>query len=106
MAIHDMKARVEANAVNEYQLITIGDLERFRISLLDEIRKMISGPKAQAEKKWIKTSEVKRVFDISFSKLHALRASRVLPYMRIGGVIYYDRADIEKMFDRFKTPPK
>ena len=24
--------------------------------------------------------------------------------MRIDGVIYYDRADIERMFERFKTP--
>jgi hypothetical protein len=106
MAKQQIRTRVEADAINEYQLITVGDLERFRISLLEEFRKIISGPKGQAEKKWIKTSEVRRVFDISLSKLHALRASRQLAYMRIGGVIYYDIADIEKMFDRFKTPVK
>lgn len=25
-------------------------------------------------------------------------------FMRVGGTIYYDRADIEKMFEKFKTP--
>ncbi|MGG7666933.1 helix-turn-helix domain-containing protein [Dyadobacter sp. BHUBP1] len=106
MAKQEIRTRVEVNAINEYQLITVGDLERFRIGLLEEIKMIVSGPKTQAQKKWIKTSEVRRVFDISLSKLHALRASRQLAYMRIGGVIYYDIADIEKMFDKFKTPVK
>ena len=106
MAKQEIRMRVEANAINEYQLITVGDLERFRVSLLEEIKKIVSGPKTEAQKKWITTSEVRRVFDISLSKLHALRASRQLAYMRIGGVIYYDITDIEKMFDRFKTPVK
>lgn len=38
-----------------------------------------------------------------YSKLHAMRASRQLTFMRIGGVIYYDRADIDKMFEKFKA---
>ncbi|MCF0075530.1 helix-turn-helix domain-containing protein [Dyadobacter sp. CY261] len=48
-------------------------------------------------------SEVRKLLDVSPGKLHAMRASRQLTFMRIGRVIYYDRADIDKMFEKFKT---
>jgi hypothetical protein len=44
-----------------------------------------------------------KLLDVSPGKLHAMRVSRQLSFMRIGGVIYYDRADIDKMFEKFKT---
>jgi hypothetical protein len=46
------------------------------------------------------------LLDVSPGKLHALRASRQLSFMRIGGVIYYDMTDIEKMLEKFKTLAK
>ncbi len=103
MAKQEMRTRVEANAINEYQLITVGDLERFRIGLLEEIRKIVSGPIGVTEKKWIKTSEAKKLLNMSSAKLHVLRANGELPFTRIGGIIYYDQQEIGKMFERNKN---
>lgn len=43
------------------------------------------------------------MLNISPGKLHMLRASRKLAFMRLGGVIYYDRENIIKMFENNKT---
>jgi hypothetical protein len=62
-----------------------------------------AGGGAHLAKQWLKSREVRKLLDVSPGKLHAMRVSRQLSFMRIGGVIYYDRNDIEKMFEKFKT---
>jgi hypothetical protein len=55
-------------------------------------------------KKWLKSSEVRKLLNISPGKLLALRASRQLAFVKLGGVIYYDRDDIETMIQKAKMP--
>ena len=86
------------------QLVTAEDLENFKADMLEAIRKMIKSDQGLPAKKWLKSSEVRKMLDISPGKLHMLRASRKLAFMRLGGVIYYDREDIIKMFENNKTP--
>lgn len=71
--------------------------------MLSEMRRLFAGGVALPSKQWLKSREVRKLLDVSPGKLHAMRARRQLSFMRIGGVIYYDRADIDKMFDKFKT---
>lgn len=92
------------SAIYTNQLVTVADLERFKDQMLDEIRRMLPGGTGQSSKQWPKSREVRKLLDISPSKLHALRINRQLSFMRVGGTIYYDRADIEKMSEKFKTP--
>jgi|SRR5690606_14960118 len=92
------------SAIYTNQLVTVADLERFKDQMLDEIRRMLPGGTGQSSKQWLKSREVRKLFDISPGKLHALRINRQLSFMRVGGTIYYDRADIEKMSEKFKTP--
>ncbi|WP_063826412.1 helix-turn-helix domain-containing protein [Dyadobacter beijingensis] len=93
----------ERSALFTHQLVTLADLEKFKEQMLSEMRKLISGGGTQHSKQWLKSREVRKLLDVSPGKLHAMRVSRQLSFMRIGGVIYYDRADIDKMFDKFKT---
>jgi len=86
------------------QLVTAADLENFKNDMLEAIQKMIKSDQGLPAKKWLKSSEVRKMLDISPGKLHMLRASRTLAFMRLGGVIYYDREDIIKMFENNKTP--
>lgn len=103
MVKEDKKSERDAT-VYANQLVTLADLERFKDQMLEQLRIMLkTGSPAQA-KQWLKSREVRKLLDISPGKLHSLRANRQLGFMRIGGVIYYDREDIEKMFERFKTP--
>lgn len=65
-------------------------------------RTRVSSP--DTAKKWLKSSEVRKLLNISPGKLLALRASRQLAYVRLGGVIYYDMNDIETMIQKAKMP--
>ena len=49
--------------------------------------------------KWIKNREVKKLLQISNSTLQTLRANGTLSYTKIGGILYYDAEEIEKMME-------
>jgi hypothetical protein len=97
------KQTEQSSALFTHQLVTLADLENFKGQLLSEMRKLLAGGGDPVSKQWLKSREVRKLLDVSPGKLHAMRAGRQLSFMRIGGVIYYDRADIEKMFEKFKT---
>ena len=97
------KQTEESSALYAHQLVTLADLEEFKEQMLSEMRRLLSGGATHHTKQWLKSREVRKLLDVSPGKLHAMRVSRQLSFMRIGGVIYYDRADIEKMFEKFKT---
>jgi hypothetical protein len=84
------------------QLVTISDLEKFKSDLLLSIKNLLSENKAQPDKKWLKSYEVKKLLKISTSTLQNLRSNGTLPFTKIGGIIYYDRADIEKLLENLK----
>jgi len=97
------KQSEEDSALFTHQLVALADLEKFKEQMLSEMRRLFAGGVAPPSKQWLKSREVRKLFDVSPGKLHAMRASQQLSFMRIGGVIYYDRIDIEKMFEKFKT---
>jgi hypothetical protein len=97
------KQSEESSALFTHQLVTLADLEKFKEQMLSEMRRLLAGGGTQHSKQWLKSREVRKLLDVSPGKLHVMRTSRQLAFMRIGGVIYYDRADIEKMFEKFKT---
>jgi hypothetical protein len=85
------------------QLITLADLRSVRDELLAAItRTGVSSP--DTAKKWLKSYEVRKLLNISPGKLLALRASRQLAFVRLGGIIYYDMNDIETMIQKAKMP--
>jgi hypothetical protein len=97
------KQTEESSALFTHQLVTSTDLEKFKEQMLSEMRRLLAGGGIQQSKQWLKSREVRKLLDVSPGKLHAMRVSRQLSFMRIGGVIYYDRADIDKMFEKFRT---
>lgn len=86
------------------QLVTLSDLRDVRDELLAEIRKVRGIPIDKPEKKWLKSSEVRKLLNISPGKLQTIRASRQLAFIRLGGVIYYDREDIDRMIQKARIP--
>ena len=77
------------------QLVTLDDLEKFRITLLMDIRKVLDGHLAKLPKRWIKSCEVKKMLNISGGTLMTLRKTGQLPFKRVGGLMYYDAAEID-----------
>ena len=84
-------------------IITTDDLREFKLELLDEITKLISGQKAQKVKKYLKSYEVREMLNISTGTLHNLRVNGTLPFTKVGNILLYDQEDIVQILEANKT---
>lgn len=84
-------------------IITLEDLQEFRRQLIEELRQLLSQRQTTPVRKWLKSHEVRRLLTISPGTLQNLRVNGTLPFTKIGGVIYYDYDDIQKMLEQRKT---
>ena len=82
-------------------VLTKEDLQQFKIELLESIENLLQG-KTQEQKLWLRTSEVKKLLGISSGTLQTLRINGTLSYSKIGGVLYYNYEDIQKLLMDFK----
>lgn len=87
-------------------IITTEDLQEFKLELINDIRELLNNSSCVPEKKWMKSSEIKKVMGISTGTLQNLRNNGTLPFSKIGGVIYYDYQEISKMFQQNKIHNK
>ena len=77
-------------------LITQEDLKEFKIELLEDIKNLFN-IKVSEQKLWLRSSEVKELLKISSGTQQNLRIKGTLSYTRVGGTLYYNYKDIEKM---------
>lgn len=79
----------------------MADLEEFKKTILESITQIVK--QTAGPKKWLKSSEVRKMIGISPGKLQAIRESGLLAFTRIGGNIYYDPNDLFKLFEENKV---
>jgi hypothetical protein len=85
------------------QLVTLGDLETFKQEIFCEIKLMLKEAIAPAApRKWLKSYEVRQMLNLSPGTLQTLRSNGTLPYSRMGGAIYYDYEDIQRLLSAGK----
>ena len=86
------------------EVITREDLNEFRTLLLNDI-KTIVGTTTNSEntKQWLKSKEVRALLNISPGTLQNLRINGTITYTKIGGLMYYDQADIQKVLQLHKV---
>ncbi|MFA7636131.1 MAG: helix-turn-helix domain-containing protein [Monoglobales bacterium] len=84
------------------QIITLDDLYEFKTQLLEDIRTILNNQKDITTKKWLKSAEVRKLLNISPGTLQTLRINGTLPYTKIGGTMYYNLNDIEKLLNKNK----
>ncbi|RZJ71729.1 helix-turn-helix domain-containing protein [Flavobacterium sp.] len=84
------------------EVITREDLYEFRNILLEEIRTLLEG-RNNPQQKWIKSPDVRKIFNISRGTLQNLRLNGTLPYTKIGGIIYYDVNEVELLLSKNKV---
>jgi len=82
-------------------ILTVEDLADFKQELLTEIKSFLSDRTA-TNRKWLKTYEVRKILGLSQGSLQNLRLNGSLPFSRVGGIIYYDYDDIQKLLDDSK----
>lgn len=84
------------------QVITLEDLNEFRNLLLNDLKEIIHS-KPQQTKQWLKSKEVRKLLNISPGTLQNLRINGTLSYTKVGGIMYYDNKDIEKLLNGNKV---
>ena len=84
------------------EVITREDLNEFRSLLLNDLKEIIHS-KPQQVKQWLKSKEVRKLLNISPGTLQNLRINGTLTYTKVGGIMYYDNADIEKLLQGNKV---
>tara|TARA_R110002012_G_scaffold245126_4_gene420117 strand:+ start:3414 stop:3650 length:237 start_codon:yes stop_codon:yes gene_type:complete len=67
------------------------------MELLDDIKKILTKQASGTLKKYLKSSEVMELLQISPGTLQNLRINGTLPFSKMGGIIYYDSEDIQKV---------
>ena len=88
------------------QLLTTDDLNDFKRQLLFEIRNMLKEHVGQPSKKYLKSKDVRKLLSISPGTLQNLRDNGTLPFRRLGGVIYHDSEDIQRILETKKPDKK
>lgn len=80
-------------------IITTDDLREFKMELLDDIKNLLAKQASGRIKKYLKSSEVMDLLQVSPGTLQNLRINGTLPYTKVGGIIYYDAEEIQNVMD-------
>jgi hypothetical protein len=80
-------------------IITTDDLREFKMELLDDIKNLLAKQSSGKVKKYLKSSEVMDLLQISPGTLQNLRINGTLPYTKVGGIIYYDAEEIQNVME-------
>ncbi|WP_462267761.1 helix-turn-helix domain-containing protein [Mucilaginibacter sp.] len=79
------------------ELVTREDLRRLE-DLLNEIKQIVQPGQSQP-KKWLKSSEVRKMLNISPGTLQNLRINGTLRFTKMGSIMYYKLEDINKVLE-------
>lgn len=78
-------------------IITTDDLREFKFELLNDIKKLLTKQASGKLKKYLKSSEVMKLLQISPGTLQNLRINGTLPYTKVGGIIFYDSDELQEV---------
>jgi hypothetical protein len=98
--LHRPQVSAEKNLYASNQLVTLGDLDRFRDELVKEMKWLLSQKQTAPERQWLKSGEVRKLLQISPGTLQHLRKSGKLPFTKLGSIIYYEREAIKSLLER------
>lgn len=87
-------------------ILTQEDLQQFKTELFAELKNLLPQFSAGAQKKWLKSYEVREMLGISRGTLQNLYNTGALPGNRVGGLTFYDYDDIQKLMQSAKKNSK
>lgn len=98
MYAHLKKLFPEANnpEVLKHQVVTKLDILNELNLLVTELQKKNSDTHS---KKWLKSTEVRKLLRISAGTLQNLRVNGTLSYTKVGGIIFYSYDEIQKVLE-------
>ncbi len=81
------------------EVITKEDLQAFRLQLINDIKELFL-PKLNRTKDWLRSSEVRKLLNISPGTLQSFRINGTIKSSKIGGIHFYRYSDIEKLLNK------
>ncbi len=78
-------------------IITTDDLRDFKMELLDDIKKILIKHSGSGLKRYLKSSEVMDLLNISPGTLQNFRLNGTIPYTKMGSIIFYEADEIQKV---------
>ena len=87
--------------MNKNNLVTVQDLQELKAEIISEIEQITK--KQTTQKEWLKSSEVMEMLSISSGTLQSLRINRDIPFTKMGGILYYERAEVVKALNKSKA---
>ena len=87
--------------MNKNNLVTVQDLQELKAEIISEIKLIIGN--STTKKDWLKSSEVMEMLSISSGTLQNLRINRDIPFTKMGGTLYYERAEVVKALNKCKA---
>lgn len=83
--------------------ITTDDLMELKLELLEEFKELLSKHSAGNLRRYMKSAEVMEFLQISAGTMQNMRINGTLPYIKIGGTIYYDTQDIQRVMQQYRV---
>ncbi|PZT97127.1 MAG: DNA-binding protein [Chryseobacterium sp.] len=83
----------------EISIVTKEDLKQLKKELLEEIKHLLENS-TPIQKQWLRSSEVRKLLNISSGTLQTLRINGTLTYSKIGGSLFYSYKDIQKLLEQ------
>jgi len=88
-------------------IITTDDLREFKMELLQEIKELLDQQGTRTERKeFLRSTQVMEMLQISPGTLQALRLNGTLPFIKIGGLLFYEAGEIERVLMDHLVPTK
>lgn len=77
------------------EIVTLEKFNDFENRIFKELEELKQT--STTENRWLKSNDVKDLLGISHGKLQDLRDRGLIPFTKLGGLIFHDRQEIEKM---------
>ena len=87
--------------MNKNNLVTVQDLQELKAEIISEIKLIIGN--STTKKDWLRSPEVMEMLSISSGTLQNLRINRDIPFTKMGGTLYYERAEVVKALNKSKA---
>jgi len=79
-------------------VVTTEDLMVFKEELLDELKDVFTQTHRPVPR-WLRSAEVRERLNISAGTLQTLRINGILPYSKIGGILFYPQEGLERVLE-------
>ncbi|WP_255905575.1 helix-turn-helix domain-containing protein [Paradesertivirga mongoliensis] len=82
------------------EIVTVEDLNEFRIRLLADMENLLKNYTQAPRKKWLKSFEVMTMLNITKNTLTTHRNNGVLYGKKVGGIYYYAYQEIMELLQK------